>query len=217
MAANSCRSIKSHVPGAVISGWKVWANLTASDHYPNVGDTSDLNNPFDAQPFLPIPGNPDLNALGDTPMYREIGVGGRVFVANTPTERFEVLPLFTKEGGAAYVQVWGFDFIEPESLAIKEDIPELLRPSTDACYGLGVAYSLTRDIALAPGHLSITASDDFGKYTISSKGVMYPDPQAGEVYYAAPREIFNVSGLWAYFAWVPYISDGGLVLLARAI
>ena len=152
----------------------------------------------------------------NTAWARPITAGGRLLMNAKGGGRLEVLPMIASASGTVAFQLWGFDWVQ-------HDIGgNVVIPETGSRTALGVAYNMKHDDAGggAPANeFSVTASATQTQQISVSNGVAYRDTTSGITYYECARQVFDLTGLHAFFAYVTTASTNSvnILLLGRVI
>lgn len=151
---------------------------------------------------------------------------GRVLVGMHHTGQLEIMPLFTASGAqTAELQLFGLDSLSrhryqnhlkaTNSGDVSTDLHAPIEAQKDVL--LGVPYPLAWDQSTPADDIDLS-SNNAETIDLSFMNNCEPIPDdAGTTYYIGPRHQFEAKGFWAFVPWVPTVSSGTLVVLARFI
>jgi hypothetical protein len=163
----------------------------------------------------------------EIPLSWSIENGGRMLLCGRQGGRLDLLPLFSDDGASGTIQMWGFDWINTQRLPTSGNDGDASKyvvypVPTDRSVALGMAYPVPRDDDLEPQTHDVavvTAGSGESRETQQLKftsEIPYPSP-FGDVFTVGPRQIYNISGFYGIFVWVPTLTAGELVILARTV
>ena len=149
---------------------------------------------------------------------------GRVILSGRTHKYIELLPLFsnsTASATKANIQVWGFDWINVDSVSHPADAILLYPLANDKSHALGVPYNLSRETpgqpATIPIELKDTAEQTYLQFAGPGGHTPYYDSTNGTLVYVGEKLIFETKALWAFWASVQQIAAGTFQLLARTV